>query len=907
LVEQELTIDQALHKAIEAHKSDELQEAVRLYRGILQEQPQHTDANHNLGVLAVAAGKPEIALPLFKIALEANLKQEQFWISYIDALIKTTQLETAREVLQQGKNNGLSGETINALEKQLSFSSPPHNQVNALIDLYHAGQMVETEKACLELLQTYPQALAVINILGAAFNAQGKLAEAVASYDQTIQLKPDNAEAYYNRGITLQALGRLTEAVASYDQAIQLKPDHVKAYCNRGVALQELGQLTEAVASYDQAIQLKPDYLGAYYNRGVTLQAQGKLAEAVTSYDQTIQLKPDYADAYYNRGVTLQALGQLAEAMTSYDQTIHLKPDYADAYYNRGITLQELGRLAEAMASYDQTIQLKPDYVAAYYNRATTFQALGQLAEVVACYDQVIQLKPDYAEAHNGRATALKELGQLTEAVVSYDQAIQLKPDYAEAYSNRGNTLQELGQLTEAMVSHDQAIQLKPDYAEAYNNRGNALKAQGKLAEAVVSYDQAILLKPDYAEAYSNRGNALKELGQLAEAVVSHDQAIQLEPDNAEAYYNRGITLQKLFQLDAAVSSYERALAIKPDYHVARYNLSLIQLSNGFLSEGFKNHEARWQWTKFPSARRQFSIPRWTGEPLAGKNILLWGEQGIGDELMFASIIPEFEKLDCNVGIECAAKLVEIFQWSFPWAEVRETGAVNCEGNEVYGLFDYQIPFGSLAPIFRKTLDDFRNFQKPFIPRLKKGEEKVRNKLNLQEGQLLIGVCWRSSLQTIERSIHYLSVEALAPLKAIKGAVFLGIQYDDCMPELDRVRELGLPINYYTDIDQKNDLASTSALIGACDLVISAATAVCSMSGALGVPTIVFESGKSQKNNIPWLPTIRYFPLNPDDPSLLINNIINQMPELINWSNKVTTSGRYMDALTAQKKFIQKL
>jgi len=143
------------------------------------------------------------------------------------------------------------------------------------------------------------------------------------------------------------------------------------------------------------------------------------------------------------------------------------------------------------------------------------------------------------------------------------------------------------------------------------------------------------------------------------------------------------------------------------------------------------------------------------------------------------------------------------------------------------------------------------------------------------------------------------------PLKAIKGVIFLGLQYDNCLPKLDRVRELGLPIRYYTNIDQKNDLTSTSVLIGACDLVISASTAVYSMSGALGVPTIVFESGKNNKNRISWFPTVRPFSLNPDNPSLLINDIINQMPELIDWSNKVTTSERYIDSLTTQEKFMQ--
>ena len=731
LVEQELTIDQVLHKAIEAHKSGKLEEAVLLYQRIIQEQPQHSDANHNLGILAVAVGKAEVALPLFKIALEANLKQEQFWISYINALIKTTQLEAAREVLQQGKNNGLSEETINALEEQLSFSSPPHNQVNALIELYNAGQMVETEKGCLELLETYPQTLVVINLLGTAFKAQGKLAE--------------------------------------------------------------------AVASYDQAIELKPDYINAYYNRGITLQELGKLAEAVASYDQAIQFKPDYAEAYYNRGITLQEMGQLAEAVSS--------------------------------------------------------------------YDQAIELKPNYAEAHNGRATTLQELGKLAEALVSYDQAIELKSDYAEAYSNRGNVLQEMEQLAEAVASYDRAIQIKPDYAEAHNDLGLAFFQMDQLDTAISCFERALTIQPDYF---------------IADV-------------------NLGLVLGQTDQLDAAFSCYERALAINPDCHVARFNLSLMQLRNGLLSEGFKNHEARWQWTEFPSARRQFSIPRWTGEPLAGKNILIWGEQGVGDEVMFASLIPEFKDLGCNVGIECASKLVEIFQWSFPWAEVCEKGAVNCEGSEIYSQFDYQIPMGSIAPYFRTTLDDFRTYQKPYFPRLKDGELKVRNKLNLAEGQLLIGLCWRSSLLTRKRSMHYINVEEFASLKAIKGAVFLGLQYDDCMPELDRVRELGLPVRYYTNIDQKNDLASSSALIGACDLVISASTAAYAISGALGVPTIVFWADNNKSNRISWFPTVRPFSLNPEahQPSGACNfSKINNADLHLTFASSIGSSNVRVYALT---------
>ena len=118
----ELTIEQALQQAVEAHKAGRMQDAERLYRAILQAQPKHPDANHNLGVLAVSVSKPEAALPLFKIALEANPSQGQFWLSYIDALIKEKQFGNARNLLEQGKKAGLAGEKVDALEAQLATS-----------------------------------------------------------------------------------------------------------------------------------------------------------------------------------------------------------------------------------------------------------------------------------------------------------------------------------------------------------------------------------------------------------------------------------------------------------------------------------------------------------------------------------------------------------------------------------------------------------------------------------------------------------------------------------------------------------------------------------------------------------------------------------------------------------------
>jgi tetratricopeptide (TPR) repeat protein len=263
----ELTIEQALQQGVAAHKEGKLQDAERLYRDILQSQPLHPDANHNLGVLAVSVNKSEAALPLFKTALEANPKIEQFWLSYIDALIKEKQFDNAKQVLEQAKTQGLVGERLISLEAQLSpktqienvnSASPSQQQLNSLLEYYQNGRFNDAEKLAVSITNEFPKHQFAWKVLGAVLGATGKKSEALDANQTAVALSPKDAGAHNNLGIRLKELGRLDEALASYNQAIALKPDYAEAHSNLGIILQDIGRLDEALASCNQAIALKP-------------------------------------------------------------------------------------------------------------------------------------------------------------------------------------------------------------------------------------------------------------------------------------------------------------------------------------------------------------------------------------------------------------------------------------------------------------------------------------------------------------------------------------------------------------------------------------------------------------------------------------------------------------------------
>jgi len=269
-----LTIDQALLKAVENHKAGNLQEAEKLYRAIIQVQPQHPDANHNLGVLAVAVRKPNIALPLFKVALEANPKVDQFWLSYVDALIRTNKTQEARNVLQHAKKIGSSQNTIIKIEEMLDkilpemnkenksikdeasslsplkrkllkkkdkkkankqsniaintleISGPFQEEINKLLYYFNTGNFINAEKMARSHTEKFPNHPFGWKALGAILSQTGKNQEALLTNLKATKFSPQDPEVHSNLGKTLNDLGRLDEAEASNRQAIKLKPEY---------------------------------------------------------------------------------------------------------------------------------------------------------------------------------------------------------------------------------------------------------------------------------------------------------------------------------------------------------------------------------------------------------------------------------------------------------------------------------------------------------------------------------------------------------------------------------------------------------------------------------------------------------------------------------------------------------
>ncbi|MBF0383321.1 MAG: tetratricopeptide repeat protein [Magnetococcales bacterium] len=491
------------------------------------------------------------------------------------------------------------------------------------LEHFFAQNYPKVDKLCTAILQTLPQHVAAINLLG--FVAQKLNCHNLASEQFQKAINIDNTKAvfYYSLATSLTQLGRKDEAIAALNTALVIQPgvSQITSYLNailqgfstddeddgsfavaqealqQGIAQHQQGQINEAIVWYQRALTNHKDSVAALVNLGVAWQTAGELDKAAGSYQKALAIKPDLLEALYNLGNVLKAKGELTKAVKSFQQAIAINPEHSQAHFNMGTVYKELGDFTKAVASYQKAIAIAPDFAEAYYTLANCHKEAGDLAAAVTNYKKAIEIKADYAQAHSNLGNVLKEQGDIQGAIKSYKNTIAIKQDFVEAHYNLGVALQEEGDLAAANSSYQTTISLKPDFVEAYSNLGVTLLEQGKLPEALNSLQKAIAIKPDYAQAHSNLGNVYKKQDELEKAVESYRTTIAINPNLAEVHFNLGITLKNQGKVKEAVSCYQKALAIKPDFNEAHCNL-IFCLDYSSLRSSNIVHIEREKWAK---------------------------------------------------------------------------------------------------------------------------------------------------------------------------------------------------------------------------------------------------------------------------------------------------------------------
>ena len=312
-------ISERLQAGLEHHRSGRFSEAEAIYQSVLKEHPEHPDALHLLGVLALQAGRADMAVGWFQRAINVRPDEPEFHNMCGEAYRVQQNYDAAIKHYEQ------------ALAIKPDFAGAHNNLGNTFVELRRFEDAIDCYQKAIAIDPRFP---ASHNNLGIALKELGRPQEAMLYHQQAIAIMPSYAEAHSSLGNALQALGRPNEALTHHEKALAMRPDYAEAHSNLGNALKELGRTDEAIAHYKQAVTIQPHFAMAHYNLGIALDEQGQPEEAASSYEQALVINPDYAEAHHNLANALDELGRRDDAVSHYKRAIAIKPDYAEAHRN---------------------------------------------------------------------------------------------------------------------------------------------------------------------------------------------------------------------------------------------------------------------------------------------------------------------------------------------------------------------------------------------------------------------------------------------------------------------------------------------------------------------------------------------------------------------------------------------
>jgi Tfp pilus assembly protein PilF len=519
---------------------------------------------------------------------------------------------------------------------------------------------------------------------------------------------------------------------------------------------------------------------------------------------------------------------------------------------------QQQGDVQQAAHCYRAVLQHHPGHAEALHGLGVLVCQAGDLAGAAVLIRRAIAQQGKVPSYHYNLGNVLMRQGDYPGAAAAYETALRLDPHFPEAYHNLGVVRQEQGQLEAAAVAYQAVLRLRPDNVAAYNNLGTVLRERGELAAAAEIYSTVLRLQPDCAEAHNNLGLVRQEQYDFRAARAAYETALRLKPHYTEAQHNLGTVCQELGDLSAAAAAYDAALGLDPRFARAHWNRALVWLAQGNLTQGWPAYEWRLQTARYPQG---FPQPRWDGAALQGRNILVWPEQGVGDELLFASCVPDLLRRTEHVVLACDPRLVALLARSFPTATVRGTAQHDLSWLASAPPTEVYITMGSLPLYVRPGLDSFPRapgYLRPDATR----QAQYQQRLTALGPGLKVGLAWRSR-KTRQEHPYYPPLAQWREVLTVPGVQFVNLQYDAAGEEINTVQQQwGVAIHAWDDLDVFHDLDGVAALMAGLDVIIAPETAVSALAGSLGRPVwrLTIAGGSWTMlgtTGCPWFPSMR--------------------------------------------------
>jgi tetratricopeptide (TPR) repeat protein len=631
----------------------------------------------------------------------------------------------------------------------------------------------------------------------------GNGAEAKRLYLAALAQDAGDVQALHGLGVLAFEAEEREQALTLLGKAARLAPRIAEVRRNYANALAASRQFEPAVLEYEAVLKLEPRSAADWSRLGTTLSSLGRHEAAAKAFAAALTYlaakSPDRIGALRRLGLAQWKSGDGKAALETWRKALALDPRQPDVAFNLGEVLKQLGRIAEAEAAYRQALAIKPDDVAALTNLGALLREGGRFEEAEAVYRAAVRAKPASAMARRNLAVALHDQAKDSEALGEIETVLATAGHDTHALQVAAAVLQALGRHDEALAMAARLLALDPKEARVHGIRARSLLALDRTPEALAAAREAMRHPAPSPDALADAAFVLRTLGELGDAIACYRALVAIRPDDVDAHVNLGGSL----------------------------------LSIGRFAEGWAEYEWRWR-RKDEAERRNRPLPQpfWDGaRPLAGR-LLVWNEQGIGDEVMFSSLLPELSAgLDCI--LECDPRLVALFRRSLPKVEIVARRQPLPDPRLSAPDIACQAPAGTVARWLRPDQESFADKGGAYL--VPDAERVAALAQHYDGSRLRVGVAWHTTADQAQG--RRIDLQQLEPLLRTPGVRFVSVQYGDRRAEIAALKaRCGVDIMEDPSVDQMKDLDGFAAQLAALDLVITIDNSAAHFAGALGVP-----------------------------------------------------------------------
>jgi tetratricopeptide (TPR) repeat protein len=517
---------------------------------------------------------------------------------------------------------------------------------------------------------------------------------------------------------------------------------------------------------------------------------------------------------------------------------------------------------------------------------ASEYRNQGRIAEARPAIQQALSAHPEDADLNYRMGLFHLAENDAAGALDYFHLALHYAPDFSDACAAKVKALLALGRPAEEAAAYREFLQANPAHAGVTFALARWYYARGEYEQAAVLLRPLTLLIPPHRDSCNLLGLIIgREFGRFAEAERLLRQALEPDPHWPAGLCNLGWILLEKGDYAQGMQLIDAVLKRDPQDHEVRLIRGYMNLKRGDFAQGWPDYEARHN--SRLAVSRPYRFPQWSGAPIPGQRLLIYGEQGLGDQIMFASCFEEAMQRAGSCVIECNPKLVGLFRRSFPAARVQPNvpAGADPEWLKHSAPIDWQIPMGSLPGFLRRDWGEFPRHA-GYLRAAPVRIEYWRARLAELGPGPKIGLSWSGGASATRRHLRSMAPAELMPVLRLP-AKFVSLQYGDCRADLDALnREHGVVLPHWPEA--LDDYDETAALVCALDLVISVCTAVIHLSGALGRPVWVLAPAVPEwryldrGTSLPWYPSARLFrQTEPGRWEAVVDQVLQEIPVLL--------------------------